>query len=153
MSRSHRSIRFSYSAPQIELAAGQEIHVVPSVVVPPHEAGTRQYDLGICGGALLGLQSLAHGRSHIWGTAFLIAPGLAITAAHVVRAYLDEGHDSSRHFFLMALGYALPESQVWYVDHIYLGDGADLAILRMTFGANLPPRLELTPFEISAVMP
>jgi hypothetical protein len=127
--------------------------VVPSVAVPPWPAGTRQLPLATCGGALLAVQSLSNGRSHVWGTAFLIAPGLAVTAAHVVRAYEDCGHFRGDAGALMALGLAEPISQIWYVDHIYIGDTGDLAILRLTYGAKLPPRLTLTPLEMSAVMP
>jgi hypothetical protein len=86
------------------------------------------------------LQLVTRGEeeSHSMGSAFVVAPGIAITAAHVVdemhKAHgfePDENGEMTGRWLLIALQYVDGEARVWTVDNIVKSTFSDVAVLRL----------------------
>jgi len=78
------------------------------------------------------------GEKHrIWGSAVMVAPGVALTARHVVDEMRDKGFLTEGGGYLQALGFSQDGMAFWNTDSFTSGD-SDLSILTLV-RAIAPP--------------
>nr|WP_276589041.1 MULTISPECIES: serine protease [unclassified Sphingomonas] len=104
-------------------------------------------------GALLGLWSTKPEGGVVQGTAFLVAPGLALTAAHVIDEYIDQHGLADGKSSLMAVGTNDGEIVAWVVDEVVKAENSDVAILSMTLYAQPTDHLVIAHFQIGTRLP
>jgi Trypsin-like peptidase domain len=102
------------------------------------QSGFRSLDLGQLEGTVLALDWVAGDTHHIWGSAIMVAPGVALTARHVVDDMRDKGFLGPVSGYLLALGFHNGVVVVWNVDSftsIADGDLSILTLVRTTVGS------------------
>jgi hypothetical protein len=81
---------------------------------------------------------------HIWGSAVMVAPGVALTARHVFEDILAAGLSRGDNGYLPTLGFHDDGMDIWSVDSLTsFHSGSDLAVLtivRATVGGVDPSR-------------
>jgi hypothetical protein len=93
-------------------------------------------------GTVLALDWVIGRTHHIWGSAVMVAPGVALTAQHVIDAMRDEGFSGEGGAgYLLALGFHNDGSMtIWNPDSSgAIGDG-DLSILTLVRATPCPAR-------------
>jgi S1-C subfamily serine protease len=90
------------------------------------DLGLRQMD-----GVVLALDWVAQDRHHTWGSAVMVAPGIALTAGHVVdemreRGFLTEGGGQ-----LFAVSFHADRLELWRADSFTRVDVGDLSLLTL----------------------
>lgn len=120
----------------------QAMNLQPSV-----EAGFYQHQLADFNRPLLVLSSNFDGSTHAWGSAALIAPGIAITAKHVVEEYRESGRFGEKGVSLLGIGLHESGLNFWAVTQATLMDDTDLVILAME------PRSPIESGEVMGVFP
>jgi len=77
--------------------------------------------------------SVAH---HVWGTAVMIAPGVALTAKHIVDEAMEQFGSLST---MICCGFtAQGAGIVWNVHQITMSDDSDVAILTLSLSSSIP---------------
>jgi hypothetical protein len=101
--------------------------------------GFRSIDLAQLDGTLLALDWVVDKTHHIWGSAVMVAPGVALTARHIVDHMRDKGFlTEDVGGYLLALGFHNDGMTIWNPNWFTsIGDG-DLAILTLV-RATAPP--------------
>lgn len=104
-------------------------------------------------GALLGLWSTKQDGGYVQGTAFLIAPGLALTAAHVIDEYIEQYGLADGGSSLMAVGTDNGQIVAWVVNELVKAENSDVAILSMTLYAPAAEHLLISHFQVGTRLP
>lgn len=136
------------------LPAGQELRV-NSVLVPPQpEDGVMLIrPENLLNGPLLALWCSGNGVGNHRGSAFLVAPGVAITAYHVIEDYKDKEGLLTAGAELVAFGQQDGLGLSWIVRTIVEPEEGDVAILLMDLHTALPEDFRLLVFELGARLP
>lgn len=87
-------------------------------------------------GLLLSLHVLTDEMSRVEGSAVMVAPGVAYTAAHVLEPQLREVMEGKKR--LMCIGYTSSGPRLWRVGEITKANGTDLMILSLRYASALP---------------
>jgi hypothetical protein len=107
------------------------------------QSGFRSIDLAQLDGVLLALDWVVRDTHHIWGSAVMVAPGVALTAGHTVDAMRQEGFLRAGGGYLLALGFSDHGMVVWNPNSfISIGDG-DLAILTLLLRSTAQPAVSI----------
>lgn len=138
------------SVPPKPIAEGAGLRVRQLYFPLPTENGT-WLDNRDWNGALLTLCSKNDDDLQAWGTAFLVAPGIAITAAHVVTDYEKKGRLDPGSLFLM--GGRNGQLVIWNVIHAQIPELGDVAVLSIEPRFEHEWPLEIEFFRITAKSP
>ena len=107
------------------------------------QSGFRSIDLAQLDGVLLALDWVVRDTHHIWGSAVMVAPGVALTARHTVDAMRHEGFLRKGGGYLLALGFYDHGMVVWNPNSFtWIGDG-DLAILTLSLRSTAQPAVSI----------
>ena len=134
--------RTGYEAPGV-MVNWRSNTVLP---VDGHPSGTFDHTLG---GALLSCWSHHERGIRANGTAFMAAPGIALTAAHVLRDWADQSEKPTVEL-VSADGRHL---RSWAVDGGVTINGGDIAILTLSPTFKYDMELEIPTFPLSARVP
>jgi hypothetical protein len=105
-----------------------------------------------CEGAVLGMVLKRRNEEQIMGSAVMVAPGLAITAAHLVTD--EDVSDFERAEMLIdCFGVAIDGVQGWRVKQLHRLPGTDLCTLSLEFIGRLPPSRRLLIVPLSTRTP
>ena len=104
-------------------------------------------------GAFLVIQHAAASNSHVWGCAALVAPGISVTAKHVVEAITASCSDLDAQIQVSAISLKGDSLEIWNVENILIQDIHDLAILEMKPAEDNYSSLDLRMFKTTTKMP
>ena len=137
-----------------QFPAGRSLKV-NSILVPPNaEDGVRLVPAdNLLNGPLLALWCTGNGAGHHRGSAFLVAPGVAITAHHVIQDYEDNEGLLRADAELVAFGQQGGLGLTWIVRSIVRPEAGDVALLLMDLHTELPEDFSLYVFELGARLP
>jgi hypothetical protein len=117
--------------PESEFKAGVSFQLTHRLIRIEAQGGFRGLDLAQLDGTLLALDWVVGAVHHIWGSAVMVAPGVALTARHVVDEMRDNGFLREAGGYLLALGFHKDSMVIWNPDSFTsIGDG-DLSILTL----------------------
>jgi hypothetical protein len=106
-------------------------------------AGFRDLQLAQLDGLVVALDWVANDRHHIWGSAVMVAPGIALTAGHVIDEMRSRGFLAEAGGQLWAISvHAADRVELWRADSFTQDqDGSDLSLLTLahTTAASGPP--------------
>jgi hypothetical protein len=102
-------------------------------------------------GMLLSMHFNVDGRYSVDGSAVLVAPGIALSATHVITPH-REAFTSGRASCL-CIGLTRHGMQIWRLTHFTQVNASDLTILGLTYAAALPPDLLFHQATISTRLP
>ena len=95
-------------------------------------AGFRDLGLDQLDGLLLALDWVANDTHHIWGSAVMVGPGVAVTARHVVDEMRAKGFLATAGGQLFAVGFhANGRVELWRADTFTSVDVGDLSVLTL----------------------
>lgn len=94
-------------------------------------------DISVFDGAILALVFGTKSASQIHGSAFLVAPGIAICATHVLHEHIPNLMASQSQ--LMAVGFGIFGLQLWQVREVTALNNSDLTILGLEYASDIPP--------------
>lgn len=148
------SIRGTILGAPYRFSPGQQFRV-KSVLVPPNtENGVMLIGAdNLVNGPLLALWCSGNGVGNHRGSAFLVAPGVAITAYHVLQDYKENEGLLTSDAELVAFGQQGGLGMAWIVRSIIEPEDGDVAILLMDLHTQLPDDFSLTVFELGARLP
>jgi hypothetical protein len=130
--------RFHGIVGQPELDAQLDFRLTHRYIRIDAESGFRGLDLAQLDGTLLALDWVVGRTHHIWGSAVMVAPGVALTARHIVDDMRDKGFLGNVGGYLLAFGFHNDGMTIWNPNSFgSLGDG-DLSILTLV-QAVAPP--------------
>jgi hypothetical protein len=135
------------------LPPGQRL-AVQSALVKPRSSGTSLVDAGnTLNGPMLALWCLGNNVGNHRGSAFLLAPGVAITARHVI-----EDYEANEGLFkggaeLIAFGQQGGVGLSWIVHSVMRPEAGDAAILLMDLHSPLPNDFTLMVYAPGARIP
>lgn len=101
----------------------------PSFAAPPQ--------LGQFEGLLLIVSYSTAEKHYVLGSAVMVAPGIALCVAHVVRVFLDEL--AAGMVAAMFVGLASHGAEGWKASHVTTIDPGEICILSFEYMAQLPP--------------
>jgi hypothetical protein len=104
-------------------------------------AGFRDLQLAQLDGLVVALDWVANNRHHIWGSAIMVAPGVALTAGHVIDEMRDRGFLAEAGGQLFALSFHADRVELWRADSFTRVDIGDLSLLTLvrSTAASGPP--------------
>lgn len=140
--------------PDLTPFAGQQLHL-ESILVPLDAAlpRTRLIDQDMLG-ALLFIESITPAGAHVHGTAFLVAPGIALTAWHTIKDWEEAGHFGEPDHAIFACGAIGLELRVWEVRSISGPvSGGDVAMMILAPRFPLGEQIALYHFALAAAFP
>jgi hypothetical protein len=99
-------------------------------------------------GSVLALDWVVDRTHHIWGSAVMIAPGVALTAGHVIEEMRAKGFLADGGGYLLALGFQKGRMQIWNANCFTAVDIGDLSIINLVRAThqhdqNTPDHLEV----------
>ncbi len=121
-----------------QASIGDELHFRSVNVSLKNEANAvwlRNWEL--FEGILLALTFINDESHSILGSAVLVAPGIALTATHVVEPYIKDIMGGT--LVVMALGIAAHGLQVWRVKTLTIAQNTDITIIGLVSASALPP--------------
>jgi hypothetical protein len=125
-------------APELISRAGDSIQLTSRLIRVDYHSGFRALDLAQLDGTLLALDWVVGETHHIWGSAVMVAPGVALTARHVFDHLRREGFLGEVGGYLLALGFHKHGMAIWNPDSFTnIGDG-DLALLTLVRATASP---------------
>lgn len=95
------------------------------------ERGFRDLELPQLDGLLLALDWVANDKHHIWGSAVMVGPGVALTARHVVAEMRAKGFLGEAGGQLFAVGFHTDRVELWRADSFTSVDVGDLSLLTL----------------------
>jgi len=105
-------------------------------------------------GALLTLSSTTPEGHHVHGTAFLVAPGIAMTAAHTIQGWMAEGHFERPNYAMFALSTYSAELRTWEIRQCVIpAQDGDVALLMLAPRFEITSGVEIVHFELTAIAP
>jgi len=118
--------------PEDQPAAGMAYTFVQKAVRIAATAGFRDLGLDQLDGVLLALDWVAEDTHHVWGSAVMVAPGVAVTARHVVDEMRAKGFLAAKGGQLFAVGFhAGGRVELWRADSFTSVDVGDLSLLTL----------------------
>jgi hypothetical protein len=125
-------------APELAARAGMTFRLAHRLIRIDAQVGFRSLDLAQLDGTLLALDWVLGSTHHIWGSAVMVAPGVALTARHVVDEMRGHGFLGGAGGYLLALGFHSDGMVIWNPDSFTsIGDG-DLSILTLVRATAQP---------------
>lgn len=114
------------------------------------EAGFRDLALDQLDGLMLALDWVANEKHHVWGSAVMVGPGVAVTARHVVDEMRAKGFLAQAGGQLFAVGFHPDRLEGWRADSFTSVDVGDLSLLTLirTTASSLPT-LAPTKFSVA----
>jgi hypothetical protein len=85
----------------------------------------------------MGLVIKAENEVHILGTAFMVAPGIALTATHIISNYIDEIKDGKMAIYCAGIRSECVE--LWKVLSIAYSPDDDISVFSICAASELPP--------------
>ena len=120
-----------------ELKAQVDFKVTHRYIRIDDQSGFRGLDLAQLDGTVLALDWVVGKTHHIWGSAVMVAPGVALTARHVVDHMRNDGFLGEAGGYILAMGFHNDGMVMWNPNGYYFGDG-DLAILTLVRATGHP---------------
>lgn len=104
-------------------------------------AGFRDLQLPQLDGLVVALDWVASDRHHVWGSAVIVAPGVALTAGHVIDEMRDRGFLADKGGQLFAVSFHVDRVELWRADSFTRVDIGDLSLLTLvrTTAVSGPP--------------
>jgi hypothetical protein len=140
--------------PDLAPRIGQRIRT-ESILVPfePGEPRHKLLDQDLRG-ALLFIESITPDGAHVHGSAFLVAPGIALTAWHTIRDWQEAGHFGMPNHAIFAVGAMGDEPRLWEV-RTCCGPmaGGDVAVLTLAPRFPLGDEITIVHFDLAAALP
>lgn len=134
--------------------SGQTLKVNSILVPPQPEDGVMLIKPdNLINGPVLALWCTGDGTGHQRGSAFLVAPGVAVTAHHVIQDYEDKEGLLRADAELVAFGQQGGLGLTWIVRSIVTPEAGDVALLMMDLHTALPEDFSLYVFELGARLP
>jgi Trypsin-like peptidase domain len=118
-------------APEVEPSEGMTFTFVQKAVRIAAPEGFRDLELRQLDGLLLALDWVVDQAHHVWGSAVMVGPGVALTAGHVVAEMRAGGFLGKAGGQLFAVGFHADRVEIWRADSITAVDVGDLAILTL----------------------
>jgi len=148
MTETPRLVEGTITEPVVDLPIGTTISITTKRL--KHDgnnfSGTINNDFD---GAILSVISRDEENEHIWGTAYLIALGIALTARHVVEEY-EKSHMMAG---LILGSTCYGEVRCWQIDGVHLPIHGDTAILLITPRFNFYNGIKFAIFRMTARAP
>jgi hypothetical protein len=107
-------------------------------------------DLDQVDGIVLALDWVEDNAHHVWGSAVMVAPGVAVTATHVVQEMRVQGLGSSPNGYLLALGFHREGMVIWSVNSLKEVGKGDLSVITL-ITATAEPAWSSTPVNVATV--
>jgi hypothetical protein len=124
--------------PELRAEAGMSLRLTHRYIQINAQRGFRSLNLAQLDGTLLALDWVVGETHHIWGSAVMVAPGVALTARHIVDAMRNKGFLGKVGGYLLALGFHNDGMAIWNPDSFTtIGDG-DLSILTLVRATACP---------------
>jgi hypothetical protein len=115
-----------------------ELRFQPGVFVPNDPPGVYPvFNLAHYKGLLLSVHFWTDHWSRVEGSAVLIAPGLAITAAHVIDDHFTDVMEGAKR--MLCVGYTPDGPILWSVPGLARVENTELMILCLNLASSLPP--------------
>jgi len=111
----------------------------------------RVNNLAAFNGVLLVWQFVGAGGIDVDGTAVLVAPGIAVSAKHVVEPHFELLMSAST--YSTAIGLTKAGAQIWTVRKVTLLGNLDLVILGLELNSDLPPDRTFRQASITTRLP
>lgn len=150
---------FEVGAPELQAFAGMAVSLTHRQVRIGAPTGFRALELHQTDGIILALDWVRGETHHLWGSAVLVAPGVAITAKHTIDAIREAGFLTEDGGYLLAYGFhARGMTMTWNAVKIEQDPSGDLAVLTLVRTAGKPDwpleaPLPLSVATIAARMP
>jgi hypothetical protein len=125
-------------APELEAQAGMSFRLTHRLIRIDAQGGFRDLALAQLDGTLLAVDWVVGAAHHIWGSAVLVAPGVALTARHVVDEMRDNGFLGEAGGYLLALGFHNDGMVIWNADSFTSIDDSDLSFLTLVNATAQP---------------
>lgn len=93
--------------------------------------GFRSLDLDQLDGTVLALNWVVEHSHHIWGSAVMVAPGVALTATHVIDEMRAKGFLGDAGGYLLALGFPKGRLEIWNAVCFTSVNDSDLSIINL----------------------
>jgi hypothetical protein len=117
--------------PELEARAGMAFTFVQRTVRITASDGFRDLDISQLDGVVLALDWVTGAAHHVWGSAVMVGPGIALTAGHVVTEMCERGFLGQAGGQLFAVGVHADRMEIWRADSITsIGEG-DLSVLTL----------------------
>ena len=117
---------------------GDQLTVEPVIFTPgPDKGAFTPSNWDYFRGTILAIQFPGEGEVAIDGSAVIVAPGIALAAAHVFRPRLPES--VARGHGVLAIAIADHGLQLWSVREVTFVGKSDIAILSLGLSSDLPP--------------
>ncbi|OUJ07365.1 serine protease [Gluconobacter sp. DsW_058] len=140
--------------PQMKLKIGQKFLIQELLLKPWPKPGLKRAEtLSAFQGAVLILAGFAGGVSYTYGSAVLIAPGVAIAAGHVIQQHKDDGFFEDEMSPMYAFGIMDQNMTAWAVTTISHSEGSDIAVLTLAYACELGPETRIAHYAVSARRP
>lgn len=141
------------TAPQMALRIGQNFSIEELLLKPWPEDGLKVVgSLAAFRGALLTLGAFGGGASYTYGSAVLIAPGIAVAAGHVIHEHRSDGLFKGD-FAMYAFGIAEQGMTAWQVTEYAHSEVGDIAVLTLAYSCELPIEMTIAHYAVSARLP
>ncbi len=111
--------------------------------------GFADLDLHQLDGLVLALDWVADNKHHIWGSAVMVGPGIAMTACHVIDGMSERGFLAKVGGQLFAVGFHTDRVELWRADSYTRVDVGDLSLLTLIRSTALIDRLVDKPTRFS----
>ena len=138
--------------PTESMGPDEQIHIEQGVFVPNDPPGIYPvYNLAHYNGTLLSIHFHAEDWMTVEGSAVMVAPGIAITAAHVIEELIPQ--ILARKLRIFCTGLTPSGSRLWKVRQITKVHNSDLMILAMQYASPLPPDRRFVQVIMSTQLP
>jgi trypsin-like peptidase len=126
--------------------------IQPGIFVPNDPPGAYYVsNMAHYEGMVLSVHFFTDKWSRVEGSAVMVAPGIAFTAAHVVEEHLRAVVGDKKK--MMCVGYTSSGSRIWRVAQIEQINGTDLMILSLELNSALPADNEFRQADITTRLP
>ncbi len=117
--------------PESHGEAGRSLRLTHRYIQIDAQSGFRSLNLAQLDGTLLALDWVVGETHHIWGSAVMVAPGVALTARHTVDEMHNKGFLGRAGGYLLALGFHNDGMAIWNPDSFTTIEDGDLSILTL----------------------
>lgn len=123
--------RATVGAPELTSQPGATVCFRTRYIRIEEQRGFKALDLDQVEGSILALDWVVDSTHHIWGSAVMIAPGVALTARHVIDEMRTKGFLSEAGGYLLALGFHKNGMEIWNANCFTSIDVGDLSIINL----------------------
>ncbi|WP_018972988.1 S1 family peptidase [Rudaea cellulosilytica] len=122
-----------------------------SVTLLPKNATVVMENIDAFDGAVLSFHFADADEHNVEGSAIIVAPGIALTAKHVIKSHLDRLMKGERH--AMCIGIAKSGMNVWTVKKMTILTDVDIVILGLELNSAMPPERTFRQAIVSTRLP